>query len=258
MPHPGQPVWYSLCSLLQQYLILKQTLRSPEASQTRDKPSRCPDYEGQVCESPTWEGQSSSNTTDHRDDACWEFSSQPCKSPEGRATTDRSTVGSRSRCRDPGQRRTGPELSTPSKNLVNEPDHGKQNLGGTRQQLRNSLEDQISAGLCYEKARTQPSAVFEDPHIKGRFPGGQDHKEPDCQRARPQELDLSDDCDSWDRPLVGLSELGSLDVWDTKPPTGQTRESTGDRAVSVANHQWKNQSRMPWRAIPPEKRSPAA
>ncbi|EGW00114.1 IQ domain-containing protein C [Cricetulus griseus] len=33
-----------------EYLILKQTLRSPEASQTRDQPNMCLDHRGQACE----------------------------------------------------------------------------------------------------------------------------------------------------------------------------------------------------------------
>ncbi|XP_054994870.1 IQ domain-containing protein C isoform X2 [Sorex araneus] len=244
-----------------EYLILKQTLRSPEACQTRGKSSGHPDHEGQVYESPTREDQSSSNRTtgerDHTEDACWGL--RPYKSPERWATTDRSTVGSRPR--DPGQRKTGPLLPTPPKNLAREPGHGKQNLGGTCQPLRNSLEDLTPRGLCSEKARTHPPAVSEDPHIKDKFPGALDHKESDFQRARPQEPGLSDDCVSWDEPLAGLPEHGGLDLWDTKPPKVQTLgdKSTDNRAINMASHEgWRNQRGAPWRASPPEKRSPAA
>lgn len=238
-------------------------MRSPEAGQTRDKASRCPDQDGQVCESPTKEDQSFSNRatgeTDQTDDAYWGFRSQPCNSPERLGSTDKNTIWSK--YRDPGQRRAGPQLSTPSENLAKEPGHGKQSLGGTFQRVRSSLEDQTPKIPCSGKARTQSHIVHEDPYFKDTFPGAPSHKEPDCQRVRPQELDLSEDHIFWEGPLEVLPEHHDLDLWGTKAPKGQTLsgQSSGDRITNVASHEeWKNGREALWSLNPPEKRTPAA
>ena len=110
------------CSLLQQYLILKQTLRSPEANQARDEPSLCPDHGGQGCEKagsrpgPPLEDQSYRTTRepDHVDDSCWRLRSQPHKTPEILATTDKTTAGAK--YRDLCYRQAGPQLPTPLDN----------------------------------------------------------------------------------------------------------------------------------------------
>ncbi|XP_049630817.1 IQ domain-containing protein C [Suncus etruscus] len=241
-----------------EYLILKQTLRSPEAGQTRDKASRCPDQDGQLCESPTKEDQPSSNRatgeTDQTNDAYWGFTSQSCKSPERLGSTDKNTIGSK--YRDPGQRRAGPQLSTPSENLAKKPGHGKQSLGGMVQQVRNSLEDQTPKIPCSGKARTQSHIVHEDPHFKDTFPGAPSHKELDCQRIRPQE-----DRIFLEGLLEGLPEHHDLDLWGTKVSKGQTLsgESSGDRITNMASHEeWKNGREAPWSLSPTEKRTPAA
>lgn len=253
-----------------EYLILKQTLRSPEASQTRDEPSMCPDHGRQACEragsqrNPPLENQSYRDRTtgepDHVDNSFWRLKSQPSKSPERLATTDKTTAGAK--YKDPCYRRAAPQLPTPSdkqaveNRLTKEPDRGEQTFEGTCLQLTQLLEDQTPKDLkprsnCSRQARIQLPALCED-----KCPKGPDHKEPDCQRARPQELGLSEDHVIWDRTLA---EHGGPDLWKTKPPKGQTPsgESSGDRASNEYRHEgWKNQRTGPWRPRPPDKLSP--
>ncbi|XP_015454282.2 IQ domain-containing protein C [Pteropus alecto] len=256
-----------------EYLILKETLRSPETSQTRDEPSMCPDHGGQACEkagsqSLLLEDQSYRDRTtgepDHADDTCWRFKSQPNKSPERQGTIVKTTT--RAKYRDSCYRRAGPQLPTPSDNqaienrLTKEPDCGKQTFGGTCLQLTQLLEDQTPQGLksrgySSRKARTQIPVLHEDPNIEDKSPRGPDHKRPDCQRAKPQELGLSEDHVFWDGTLT---EHSGLDLWKTKPPKGQTPndKSSRYRACNEPSHErWKNQRTGPWRSRPPEKLS---
>lgn len=156
-----------------EYLILKQTLTSPEASQPRDEPSVCPDRRAQTYEragsqtSPPLKNQSYRDRTarepDHVDD-CWRLKSPPRKSLERLATTDKTTAGVK--YRDPCYRRAVPQLPTPSDNqalegrLTKEPDHGEQTFGQTCPQLMTVLHDHTPKGLkprgsCSEKARTR-------------------------------------------------------------------------------------------------------
>ncbi|XP_039692820.1 IQ domain-containing protein C isoform X2 [Pteropus medius] len=256
-----------------EYLILKGTLRSPETSQTRDEPSMCPDHGGQACEkagsqSLLLEDQSYRDRTtgepDHADDTCWRFKSQPNKSPERQGTIVKTTT--RAKYRDLCYRRAGPQLPTPSDNqaienrLTKEPDCGKQTFGGTCLQLTQLLEDQTPQGLksrgySSRKARTQIPVLHEDPNIEDKSPRGPDHKRPDCQRAKLQELGLSEDHVFWDGTLT---EHSGLDLWKTKPPKGQTPndKSSRYRASNEPSHErWKNQRTGPWRSRPPEKLS---
>ncbi|XP_036707929.1 IQ domain-containing protein C isoform X3 [Balaenoptera musculus] len=260
------------CSLLQQYLILKQTLRSPEANQARDEPSLCPDHGGQGCEKagsrpgPPLEDQSYRTTRepDHVDDSCWRLRSQPHKTPEILATTDKTTAGAK--YRDLCYRQAGPQLPTPSDNeaigkrLTKEPECGEQTFGGTCLQLTKLLEDETHKGLksrgyCSGKARTQLRTLREDPDIEDNSPRGPGQKDPDCQRAGPRELGLSEDhviCDGT------LAEHGGLDLRKTKPPKGQTpidKSSTGRTSNESSHEGWKNQRTVPWRSRPPEKLS---
>ncbi|KAF5910402.1 hypothetical protein HPG69_014634 [Diceros bicornis minor] len=259
-----------------EYLILKQTLRSPEAGQTGDEPSMCPDHRGQACErarsqpSPPLEDQSYRDRTtrepDHVDDSCRKVKSQPHKSPERLATTLKTTTGAK--YRDQCYRRAGPQLPTPSDNQAienrrsKEPDCGEQTFGGACMQLTKLLEDQTPKGLkpsghCSGKARTQLPALHEDPNIEDKSPRRPDHKKPDFQRARPRELGLSEDHVIWDRTLTG-PEHGGLDLWRTKPPKGQTPsdKSSRDRTSNELSYErWKNQRTVPWRSRPPEKLS---
>ncbi|XP_068393942.1 IQ domain-containing protein C isoform X2 [Eschrichtius robustus] len=260
------------CSLLQQYLILKQTLRSPEANQARDEPSLCPDHGGQGCEKagsrpgPPLEDQSYRTTRepDHVDDSCWRLRSQPHKTPEILAATDKTTAGAK--YRDLRYRQAGPQLPTPSDNqaigkrLTKEPECGEQTFGGTCLQLTKLLEDETHKGLksrgyCSGKARTQLPTLREDPDIEDNSPRGPGQKDPDSQRAGPRELGLSEDhviCDGT------LAEHGGLDLQKTKPPKGQTpgdKSSTGRPSNESSHEGWKNQRTVPWRSRPPEKLS---
>ncbi|XP_044769880.1 IQ domain-containing protein C isoform X1 [Neomonachus schauinslandi] len=256
-----------------EYLILKQTLTSPEASQPRDKPSVCPDRRAQTCEragsqtSPPLKNQSYQDRTarepDHVDD-CWRLKSPPRKSPERLATTDKTTAGVK--YRDPCYRRGGPQLPTPSDNqalenrLTKEPDHGEQTFGQTCPQLMTVLRDHTPKGLKprgyrSEKARTQVPTLCEDPDIEDKSPRRPEHRDPDCQRASPRKLDLSEDCGIWDETSA---EHGGQGLWKTKPPKGQlpSEKSSRDRTSNEPSHEeGKNQRTVPWRSRPPEKLS---
>lgn len=211
----------------QQYLILKQTLGSPEARL---------DHGGQTCESagsqpgPPLEDQYYRDRTtgeqDHADDSCWRLRSQPHKSPERLATTDETTAGAK--YRDPNRRRAGSQLPTPSdkqaieNRLTKEPHPGEQTFRGTCLQLTKP-EDQTPTDLkhkghCSGKARTQLPTLRVDPSIEDKSPRRLDHKEPNCQRARPRELGLSEDRVIWGGTWA---EHGTLDPWKTKPPRAQ-------------------------------------
>lgn len=238
-----------------EYLILKQTLRSPEASQTRDEPSMCPHHGAQACEragsqhNPPLQDQSYRDRTtgepDHADNSCWRLKSQPNKSPERLVTIDKTIAGAK--YRDSCYRRATPQLPTSldkqalETRLTKEPDHGGQTFGRTCLQPMQFQEDQTSKDLkprgnCSRKARTQVPTLCEDPNIRDKYPRAPDHKEPDCERARPQELGLSEDHVIWDRTLA---EHGGLDLWKTKPPKSQTPsyESSRDRASNESCHE---------------------
>ncbi|XP_012577896.1 PREDICTED: IQ domain-containing protein C [Condylura cristata] len=76
-----------------EYLLLKQTLRSPEAGQASEKARSQP--------SPPLEDQFFRDSTigkpDHADNSCWRLNSQPHESPERLATTGRTTTGTKHR-----------------------------------------------------------------------------------------------------------------------------------------------------------------
>ncbi|XP_077006605.1 IQ domain-containing protein C isoform X2 [Tamandua tetradactyla] len=236
-----------------EYLILKQTLRSPEAGKTREAPSMCSDHGGQACEratpqsSPPQENHSYQDRTtgEHADDSRWRVKSQRHTSPECLATTDRSTVGAK--YREPCHRKPGPQLPISSDSqatgdrLTKEPDHRGQPFGGNCLQLSKFLNDQDPGGfkptgLCSAKARTQPPSCPEDSIVED--------KGPDSQRGRPRELGLSEDHIIWDGTFSG-PEHGRLDFWRTKPPKGQT---PGDRTTMDGNSNkpsyegWTNQT----------------
>lgn len=96
--------------LSQQYLILKQTLTSPEANQTREALSLCPDHGGQAYEkvwpqpNPLLEDRTSGER-DFPDDSCQKSKSQHYKSPESLATTYKTRPGAKSR--EPCHRKAG-------------------------------------------------------------------------------------------------------------------------------------------------------
>uniref|UniRef100_A0A8C9DRX4 IQ motif containing C n=1 Tax=Prolemur simus TaxID=1328070 RepID=A0A8C9DRX4_PROSS len=248
-----------------EYLILKQTLRSPEAGQTRDEPGLCPDQGGQACArdrsrlSPPLKDQSYRDRTtgelDHADDSCQRVR-LPHKSSESLATTQK-TAGAK--CREPRAQRAGPLLLTPSNSqavgdrLTKVPDDGGQTSGWTCLQQTKLLEDQTPGCLksgdhCTRKARTQLPTLCDDPDIEEKSPRGLDHKEPDCQRARPQELGLSED-------HIILARHRGLDLWRTKSPKGQNprgRSSRGGTSnESMPPENLSSTGGMPWQTGPP-------
>lgn len=93
-----------------EYLILKQTLTSPEANQTREALSLCPDHGGQAYEkvwpqpNPLLEDRTSGER-DFPDDSCQKSKSQHYKSPESLATTYKTRPGAKSR--EPCHRKAG-------------------------------------------------------------------------------------------------------------------------------------------------------
>lgn len=232
-----------------EYLTLRQTLRSPEAS---------PDHRGQACEragsqpgTPLEDQCCRARTAGEpgqADASCWKLKSQPHKSPERLATTDEATVGNK--YRDTCHRRAGPQLPILSDNqamenrLAKEPHHEDHTPKGLKPK-----------GACSGKARTQLPALHVDPNIEDRSPRGPDHKKPECQRGRPWELDLSEDRVTWDGTSA---EHGGRDLWKTKPPKGQTpcNNSSRDRASKEPSTEgWENQRTGSWRSRPPEKLS---
>lgn len=198
-----------------EYLILKQTLSSPEAGQACERARSPP--------SPPLGDQSFRDSTtgqpSHADESCWRRNSQPHESPESPATTGKTTAGTK--CRDLCRKRAGPRQPALSENrLTTEPEGGQpMTSGGRCVQLTKPLEDQTPKGCCPGKARTTPSVCRKDPAVKDKPPAGPDHKESDCQRARPRELGFSEDLVIRDGTLTGR-EHGDLGRWRTKPPKG--------------------------------------
>nr|XP_004665217.2 IQ domain-containing protein C [Jaculus jaculus] len=156
-----------------EYLILKQTLRSPEADHTGDKPSLCPDHgekdyekvwsqpdhllQDQVCVHRT------TGEPDHADDSYQNCTSQPYKPPESLATIDKTTAVAEGR--NPFCRRAGPQLPPTSDrqgggNRYNRgPNQGRHTFQGTCVQHTKLLEDKTPGSLkhrssCSGKART--------------------------------------------------------------------------------------------------------
>ncbi|KAM4805090.1 LOW QUALITY PROTEIN: IQ domain-containing protein C [Urocitellus parryii] len=177
-----------------EYLILKQTLRSPEAGQTTDEPSMCTDHGGLACEkawsqpNPLLKDQFCRERTagelDHADDSCQKGKSQLLKYPESLATVDKITAGAKGR--ELCYRRVGPQLPTPSDSqagrdrFAKEQNHEGQTFKGACLQQTKFLEDQILRGLkprspCSGKARRQLPA-FEDPDIEDKSPRDQTTK----------------------------------------------------------------------------------
>uniref|UniRef100_G1QPN5 IQ motif containing C n=1 Tax=Nomascus leucogenys TaxID=61853 RepID=G1QPN5_NOMLE len=254
-----------------EYLLLKQTLRSPEAGLIREEPHVCLEHGEQACErdqsqpSAPLEDQSYRDGTtgqvEQEDDSCHRVRS-PHRSPGSLATTQKNIAGAK--CREPCYSKSGPPLSIPSNSqalgdrLTKGPVDGRQTFGGTCLLQMKILEDQTPRGLkprdhCPRKSRTQLSALYEDSHIK-ISPRKLDHKEPDCRTARTQELGLSEDHIIWDGTLAG-PEHSVLHLWRTKPPKGQapTDRSSRDGTSNEPSHEGrKSQRTIPWRSKSPE------
>ncbi|KAL1776301.1 IQ domain-containing protein C [Sigmodon hispidus] len=213
-----------------EYLILKQTLRSPEASQTRDIPNVCLDHRGQACEK-AWlqsncllKDQSCRDRTmeepHYADESCHKGKSQPPKS------LGKDTVGTKGR--ELCYRKAGPQLpaaleSQAGRDRVTKgPDHGEQVFNETCLQQLRLAEDQTpgdvkSRSPCSGKAMTQLPTLYENPNTEDKYSRKPRYKEADCQKARPYNLSISEGHIIWDGTLAGL-EHGSLDLRRTKAP----------------------------------------
>ncbi|KAM6172226.1 IQ domain-containing protein C [Erethizon dorsatum] len=247
-----------------EYLILKQTLTSPEAGQTRDELSLVPDRGEQAYEkvwsqpNPLLEDRANGEL-ELPDDSCQTGKSQPHKSPESLATTDKTSAGAKSR--EPCHSKARSELPIPSDSqaggdrVTKRPDH----RGQTFLQQMKLLEDQTSRALKpttprFRKARTQLPALCEDLDAEDKSPRKPNHKKPDCQSARPQELHLSEDRIIWNGTLGG-SEPGQLDLGRAKSSKAQTPSdrSSRDRMSNEPSHkEWKNHRTALWRSRLPE------
>ncbi|XP_037354386.1 IQ domain-containing protein C isoform X2 [Talpa occidentalis] len=237
-----------------EYLLLKETLGSPEAGQAYERARSQPSLSLE----DHFFRDSTTGKPDYASDSCWRLNSQPHETPERLATTGKTTAGTK--YKDLCHKSSGPRQPTLSENpatenkLTKEPDGGKLLLGGSCLQLTELLEDQSSKDFCPGKGRTKPPVLCEDPDVKDKSEGS-NYKEPDCQRARPRELGFSKD--HWDGTLAG-PEHGDLGCWRTKPPKGQapSDKSSKDRSSSGPSHEvWEQQRIRPWISRSPEKPS---
>ncbi|CAO2589205.1 IQ domain-containing protein C [Lemmus lemmus] len=245
-----------------EYLLLKQTLRSPEASQTRDKPDTCLDHRGQAC-GKTWL-QSSCLLKDQlcrdravgephsADDSRHKGKSQPQKSPYSLASTGKETVGAKGRELCYGK--AGPQLPAAldsqagGDRVTIGPDHGGQAFNETCLQQSKLLEEQTlgdpkSWSPCSAKAMTQLPPLCGNPNTVDTYSGKLSYREADCQRARPHDLSISEGHMIWDGTLAGL-EHGSLDLRKTKPPKSQhpsARSSSHGTTSELSQEGWENQ-----------------
>lgn len=194
-----------------EYLILKQTLRSPEASQTRDKPNMCLDHRGQACEN-SWL-QSSCLPKDqlcrdrtigephHAEDSCRKGKLQLQKSPESLCSTGKDTDGAKDweLC----YRKAAPHLATALESqaggdrVTKGPDHRGQAFNETCLQQMKLLEGQTpkdpkSRSPCSGKAMTQLPTLCENPNTEDKYSRKPSYKEADCHRARPYDLRISE------------------------------------------------------------------
>uniref|UniRef100_A0A8C5KJT8 IQ domain-containing protein C n=1 Tax=Jaculus jaculus TaxID=51337 RepID=A0A8C5KJT8_JACJA len=228
LPRSGQAVdllWaltsqYEISVFSQQYLILKQTLRSPEADHTGDKPNHGgKDYEkvwsqpdhllqDQVCVHRT------TGEPDHADDSYQNCTSQPYKPPESLATIDKTTAVAEGR--NPFCRRAGPQLPPTSDrqgggNRYNRgPNQGRHTFQGTCVQHTKLLEDKTPGSLKHRSSCSgKLSTLCENPNTEHKSPRRPSHKETDAKESGHM---------IWDRLLMGLQH-GSLDLRRTKPST---------------------------------------
>lgn len=225
----------------------------------------CPEHGEQTCErnqsqpSAPLEDQSYRDRTtgerEQENDSCQRVKSAH-RSPGCLATTQKNIAGAK--CREPCYSRSGPPSNSQAlgDRLTKGPDDGRQTFGGTCLLQMKILEDQIPRGLkprdhCPRKSRTQLSALYEDPNIKETSPRKLDHKEPDCQTARTQELGLSGDHIIWDGTLA-RPEHSVLDLWRTKPPKATDRSSRDGTSYEPSHEGQKNQRTTPWRSKSPE------
>ncbi|XP_051044850.1 IQ domain-containing protein C isoform X2 [Phodopus roborovskii] len=230
-----------------EYLILKQTLRSPEASQTRDKPNTLLDHGGQSSYLPKDQSCRDRTTGEpcHADDACHKGDSQLHKSPDSLASTGKNTVGAKGwkLCY---RKATALDSQARGDRVTKGPDHREQALNETcLQQLLEGQtpEDPKSRSPCSGKATTQLPTFYENPNTEDKYSRKPSYKEADCHRDRLYDLSISEGHMIWNGTSTGL-EQGSLGVRRTKPPKSQhpsTRSTRHGITDELSQEGWENQ-----------------
>ncbi|XP_052033432.1 IQ domain-containing protein C isoform X2 [Apodemus sylvaticus] len=215
-----------------EYLILKQTLRSPEASPTRDKPiNTCLKHRGQAYEKTCiLDNQSYRDRIigepHHAKDSCHKGTLQPEKPPD---STGKATAGSTGRelcIRNSGsQLPVALDSQAGGDRATKGPDRGGQPFREASLQQLKVLEDQIPGDLKFRNpysgnAEIQLPTLCENVSTEDRYSRKPSYKEADCPRAGPYDFRASEGHMIWDETLAG-QERGSLDLTRTKPPKSQ-------------------------------------
>ncbi|NP_932143.2 IQ domain-containing protein C isoform 1 [Mus musculus] len=239
-----------------EYLILKQTLRSPEASQTRDK------HRGQAYEKTSLHSSCVLDNQSYRDriigeshhaeDSSHKGRLKPQKHPDSVTSAGKTTAGSKGRelCyrNSASQLPAALESQAGGDRVTKGPDHGGQPFKETSLQQLKVLEDQIPGDLkfrspCSRKAETQLPTLSENQNIEDRY-----SRKP-SRSAGPCDLNILEGHMIWDETLAG-QEQGSLDLIRTKPPKSQppSAGSSGHGNTSELSPEgWKNRGILQWR-----------
>ncbi|XP_040830054.1 IQ domain-containing protein C isoform X2 [Ochotona curzoniae] len=215
-----------------EYLILKQTLSSPEVDQTREQTRTCSNPGGQACGQMTSQPPEKQSCQvriprepSHVADTCQRGGrSQSCRSSERTVATDQNSAEAESRA--PCCMSAGPHSPARRHRLTKDPSQGGQAVEGGCLQQGQILEEQTTAvlkprGTCSRKARIQLRELFEVPDVKDKCLQWLDPQDSDCQTGKPQALGLSEDPILWERTPAG-PEYGSKDVRRAKPAKSQT------------------------------------
>ncbi|KAM6216979.1 LOW QUALITY PROTEIN: IQ domain-containing protein C [Rhynchocyon petersi] len=148
-----------------EYLILKQTLRSPEVDCMGDGSSVCLDHVGQACE-----------RTD----------TQPSSPLEDRTTREQYHVDE-SYCRIKSQSHKLPERLDKTDKTITGVKYRGTSSSGTCLRLMKHLEDQTPKNLkirhCFEKARTQLLMLTKEPAVKNKSTRRPDYQDANYQRG---------------------------------------------------------------------------
>lgn len=182
-----------------EYLILKQTLRSPEASQIRDKPTNmCLKHRGQAYEktSCVLDNQSYRDGVigepHHAEDSCHKDTLQPQKPPNSVTSTSKATAGAKGRelYRNSGSQLPAELESQAGRDRVTKgPDRGGQPFNETFRQQLKLLEDQTPGDLKLRssysgKVETQLPTLSENLNIEDRYSRKPSYKEADLPKGR--------------------------------------------------------------------------
>lgn len=186
-----------------EYLILKQTLRSPEAGQIRDKPTNmCLKHRGQAYEKTSLQSscvldhQSSRDgiigEPHHAEDSCHKGTLQPQKPPDSVTSISKATAGAKGRelCRNSGSQLPAElESQTGGDRVTEGPDRGGQPFNETSRQQLKLLEDQTPGDLKLRssysgKVETQLPTLSENLNIEDRCSRKASYRETDLPKGR--------------------------------------------------------------------------